>query len=248
MKVTLLAAATFSLLTASAFGADLEMPLKVPPVPPPFTWTSCYAGVHGGGGWGQTNLNDSAGTIASAGVGGFTSANTNISGYVLGGQIGCDYQFVPNWVVGIEGAAAGGNIGGNTTVAIPGDSITFTENTDLLASVTARVGYAWNNWLLYGKGGPAWTANRYSAFDAGGLIDFQGLETRFGWTVGAGIEWAFWDNWSVKLEYDYYGFGTRSVTFIDNITGTVGPMDINQSIQVVKLGLNFHVSAWLTAP
>ena len=55
MKVTLLAAAAFSLLTASAFGADLEMPLKGPPVPPPFTWTSCYAGVHGGGGWGQTN-------------------------------------------------------------------------------------------------------------------------------------------------------------------------------------------------
>ena len=197
---------------------------------------------------GANELNDSAGTIASAGVAGFTSANTNISGYLLGGQIGCDYQFVPNWVAGIEGAAAGGNIGGNTTVAIPGDSITFTENTDLLASVTARVGYAWNNWLLYGKGGPAWTANRYSAFDAAGLVDFQGLETRFGWTAGAGIEWAFWDNWSVKLEYDYYGFGTRSVTFIDNITGTVGPMEINQNIQVVKLGLNFHVSAWLTAP
>jgi outer membrane immunogenic protein len=241
MKVTLLTAAALSLVTVAAFGADLEIPLKAPPVPPPFTWTSCYAGIQGGGGWGQTNLNDPAGTFVAAGVAGFTSANTNINGYQLGGQIGCDYQFAPNWVVGIEGAAAGGNIGGNTTVAIPGDNVTFTENTDLLTSVTARVGYAWNNWLLYGKGGPAWTGNRYSAFDANGLVQFQGLETRFGWNAGAGIEWAVWQNWSVKLEYDYYGFGTRSVTFIDNITGTVGPMNVNQSVQVVKLGINLRV-------
>jgi outer membrane immunogenic protein len=47
----------------------------------------------------------------------------------------------------------------------------------------------------------------------------------------------------VRLEYDYYGFGTRSVTFIDNITGNVGPLDIKQNIQVVKLGLNFHIFA-----
>ena len=70
--------------------------------------------------------------------------------------------------------------------------------------------------------------------------NFQGLETRFGWTAGAGVEWAFSPNWSVKLEYDYYGFGTRSVTFVDSITGTVGPLDI-QNIQVVKLGVNLHV-------
>jgi outer membrane immunogenic protein len=252
MKVTPLAAAAFSLVTASAFGADLEMPLKAQPVIPPFTWTSCYAGVQGGAGWGQTDLNDSFGTIGSpiilAGGTGFTSANAGISGYLIGAQIGCDYQFAPSWVAGIEGAAAGGNIGGNTTVAIPGvpgDSLTFTENTDLLTSVTARVGYAWNDWLLYGKGGAAWTANRYSAFDVAGLLfNFQGLENRFGWTAGAGIEWAFWQNWSIKLEYDYYGFGSRSVTFIDNtISMTSGPVNINQNIQTVKLGVNFHVFA-----
>ena len=107
---------------------------------------------------------------------------------------------------------------------MPGDSATFKETTDLLTSVTARVGYAWNNWLLYGKGGAAWASDRYSAFDALATYDFEGLETRFGWTAGAGVEWAFSDIWSVKLEYDYYGFGTRSVTFIDNVSGTVGPL------------------------
>ena len=45
-----------------------------------------------------------------------------------------------------------------------------------------------------------------------GRYDFDGLENRLGWTAGAGVEWALWDDWSVKLEYDYYGFGTRNVT------------------------------------
>ena len=45
--------------------------------------------------------------------------NVDISGYMVGGQIGCDYQFAPNWVVGIEGAATGGRIGGSTVVPQP---------------------------------------------------------------------------------------------------------------------------------
>ena len=241
MKATLLAAAALSLASVSALGADLEMPIKAPLVPAPFTWTGCYGGGQVGGGWGQKDLNDSVGIVSS--ISDFTFANLRISGYMLGGQIGCDYQFTPNWVIGVEGAATGGNIGGSTGVATPdiaGDSATFKETTDLLTSATARVGYAWNNWLFYGKGGAAWASDRYSAFDAMATYDFEGLETRFGWTAGAGLEWAFSDIWSVRLEFDYYGFGTRGVTLIDNVSGTVGPLDIKQSIQVVKVGFNFH--------
>jgi len=145
--------------------------------------------------------------------------------------------------VGIEGAATGGNIHGSTSVATPallGDSANFRETTDLLTSITGRIGYAWNNWLLYAKGGAAWASDRYSASDVLATYDFEGLETRFGWTAGAGVEWAFSDIWSVRLEYDFYGFGTRSVNFIDNVSGTVGPLDIKQDIQVIKVGVNFH--------
>ena len=249
MKQILLGGAALSLLTVSAVAADLgpEMPLKAPLAPVPFTWTGCYAGGQAGGGWGQKNLTDDAGILSP--ITGFASANLAISGYSLGGQIGCDYQFAPNWVLGIEGAAAGGNIGGKSAVAqpggIPGDSASFHDTTDLLTSVTARVGYAWDRWLLYAKGGAAWADDRYSA--SGGFLgtpfDFEASENRFGWTAGAGIEWAFCNDWSVKLEYDYYGFGSRSVTFIDANTGNVGPLNINQNIQVVKIGLNFHVFA-----
>jgi outer membrane immunogenic protein len=242
MKPALLAITALSLTNVSAFAADMAVPINAPLAPPPFIWNSCYGGGQGGGGFGQKNLNDSAGVVSA--ISGFTSANLNTSGYMLGGQIGCDYQFAPHWVAGIEGAATGGSIGGNVGVAtpgLPGDSATFKQTTDLLTSVTARVGYAWNDWLLYGKGGAAWASDRYSAFDTLGTYDFEGLETRFGWTAGAGLEWAFSDIWSVRLEYDYYGFGTRSVNFIDNVSGTVGPLDIRQNIQVVKLGFNLHV-------
>jgi len=245
MKATLLAGAALLLLTGSAFAADLEV--TATGAPQVFSWTGCYGGGQAGGAFGQKTLTDSAGVLAP--VTGFGSANLAISGYMVGGQVGCDYQFAANWVAGIEGAAAGGSIDGSTGVAqplaIPGDSATFKATTDMLTSVTARVGYARDRWLFYAKGGAAMASDKYSAIGTflGTPYDLEGTESRWGWTAGAGIEWAFWHNWSLRLEYDYYGLGSRSVTLIDANTGNIGPENINQTIQVVKVGLNLHVFA-----
>jgi outer membrane immunogenic protein len=244
MKAILLGGTAISLLTVSAFGADLGLP-QSPPISPPFTWTSCYGGLHAGGGLGQKELTDSAGALSP--LTGVTSANLNIDGYMLGGQLGCDYQFASNWVVGIEGSASGGDISGSTSTAtptLPGDSATFKETTDFMMSATARVGYAWDRWMLYAKGGVAGAGDKYSLLDTLQTYDLEGLENRIGWTAGAGVEWALWQDWSVRLEYDYYGFGQRSVTLIDNtISGATGPENIRQTIQVITLGVNFHVFA-----
>ncbi len=247
MRATLFGAAAVSLPIASvAFGADLAAP-PIAPVPPAhFSWTSCYAGGNVGGGFGQKNLNDTAGILSPNT--GFTSANLDISGYLLGGQVGCDYQFASSWVLGIEGAASGGDIGGKTTFVTPeivGNSATFKDTTDFLSSVTARAGFAWDHWMLYGKGGVGFVNDRYNVADALATYNFDGVETRLGWTTGVGVEWALWDDWSVKLEYDYYNFGTRNVTFVEE-SGAFpsGPENIKQTIQTIKLGLNFHVSAW----
>ena len=165
---------------------------------------------------------------------------------MVGGQFGCDYQFAPTWVVGIEGAASGGNISKTTTfattVAEPGDdTATFRSTTDFLASITGRIGYAFDRWLVYGKGGVALVGDRYHAQDVDGFYFFDATENRIGWTAGAGVEWAFTPEWSVKLEYDYYGFGTKSLLFIDStISGVQAPVNISQNIQVVLLGVNFH--------
>jgi len=249
MKSMLLGGAMCLFSSVCALAADMGVPpMSVPLAPPPFTWTGCYAGAQASGGWGQKNLSDTNGILAPTPP--VTGINLSISGWVVGGQIGCDYQFAPSWVVGIEGEASGGNIGGNTNAAlpaVPGDVVNFNVRTDFLASITGRVGYAWDRWLFYTKGGVAWAGDNYGAADLLGTFGFQGAETRIGWTAGAGVEWALWNNWAVKLEYDYYGFGTRSVTFVDNtISGIIGDVDIKQNIQVVKLGVNFHV--WADGP
>jgi outer membrane immunogenic protein len=242
MKATVLGGAAASLLTISALAADLGIPSAPPqPVIPPFTWTSCYAGVHAGGAWGQKDLTDTVGVFS--GVTGYSSASVDTAGYMLGGQIGCDYQFAPTWVVGIEGAASGGNISKTMNFAVPSipDTASFKATTDFLASVTGRVGLALDRWMFYGKGGVALVGDRYHADDVAGLYLFDGTENRIGWTAGAGIEWAFTPDWSVKLEYDYYGFGTKSVLFSDSTIAMVNaPVNISQTIQLVTLGVNFH--------
>jgi opacity protein-like surface antigen len=126
------------------------------------------------------------------------------------------------------------------------DIASVEAKTDFLTSVTARLGYAFDHVLVYGKGGFALAGDKYSVSgvattDPGGPFNFQGLENRIGWTAGAGVEWLFTQHWSVNLEYDYYGFGTRSVAMFEPTNAFLGNVDIKQNIQVVKLGFNFHI-------
>ena len=113
---------------------------------------------------------------------------------MFGGQIGCDYQFAPSWVVGIEGAASGGNIGGNTGVAtpgLPGDSATFSEKTDLLVQHNRRASAMHGtNGCFTPKAASPGRATDTAHSTQLGTYDFEGVETRFGWTAGAGVEWA----------------------------------------------------------
>jgi hypothetical protein len=137
----------YAWLAMPAFGVDLgpNMPIKAPPLKAPalplFTWTGCYAGGQVAGAWGNKDLTDTTEVVATST--GFTSVSLNINGYVLGGQVGCDNQFGSNWVLGIEGALAGGDISASTGVAqplgIPGDTATFKETTNYLSSVTGRL-------------------------------------------------------------------------------------------------------------
>ena len=245
-----------SLLASSmghALGADLPIGAPAIVAVPVFSWSGCYLGGHGGMGLANKTFTDPVQLAQDSVIGpgtttGTTTTPVNVDGGLVGGQIGCDYQLASSWVVGLEGAVSGGNIGGQTsftTPGIPGDTSTFKATTDFLMSATLRVGYAWDRWMIYAKGGAAWAGDKYDAFDSLSSYAFEGLENRFGWTAGAGVEWAMWEDWSIRLEYQYYGFGQRSVQFIDStISMTQGPENIKQNIQVITLGVNFHVSAW----
>ncbi len=153
-------------LVAAAIGPGWAADLPKRPVykaPPPvvasvplFSWTGCYLGGHVGGGWGRKEFSDPIGALFAP-PGEVVRVNT--SGFLGGGQIGCDWQFAPNWVIGIEGAASWADIKGDTFVpATPG---TLHAKTDFLASATGRVGWTWDRWMLFAKGGAAWDHDKY---------------------------------------------------------------------------------------
>jgi len=236
-----------------ALAADVAVkaPLSAPPMRV-FTWTGCYLGGNGMAGWGRKEFPDP--TAIFTGAPSVPLVSIDPKGWLIGAQAGCDDQIAGNLVIGIEGAMSGGSIKGDSTVAIPfgnpGDSALVSAKLDALGSVTGRFGYAFGRSLLYAKGGFAWADEQYSAVGlfTGAPFDLEAPETRFGWTLGGGLDWAFSDYWSIGLEYDYYNFGHRSVTFLDANSGLAGPIDIKQSIQTVRLGLSFHMFASPASP
>jgi outer membrane immunogenic protein len=264
-KLSLLGVAGLALTAAApALAADLppEMPMKAT-FQQRFTWTGCYMGAHAGGVWAQTNatdpvllVQDNAAFGLAGNTVGTTTANVHQSGAVIGGQIGCDYQFSPSFVVGIEGGASGSTLKGSTlvpfqpAVAFPGETALVKVTTDFIPTLTARVGYAVDHVLLYAKGGAAWAYNKYSVIGTfqGTPFDAEGLSIKTGWTAGVGVEWAFADDWSARLEYDYYDFGNQAVTMSHTdpagVTSFTGPMSYKQTAQTVKLGVNFRVPGW----
>jgi outer membrane immunogenic protein len=148
------------------------------------------------------------------------------------------------------------------------------QSTDFIATATGRLGYTFGRLgegMVYAKGGAAWARDKYQfngqvSTTACGLaqsvplppqcvftnptivnpFNFSASETRIGWTVGAGVEWAFWDNWSVKLEYDFLDFSSRTVTFNDPLLGAAN-ISIDQRINEVKLGVNYRFGTPLPA-
>jgi len=226
-----------------------------------YSWTGCYAGAHLGWGWAHHEVTASN---FSYGPGGTPIAATNsleTNQAVYGGQIGCNYQFSGNWVVGIQGDLTGTDLHGS--VADPFDRLpsgsvtrgTLGMKTDSLASITARLGVtAWNNQaLFYVKGGAAFDRSRWD-FSRSSYCDFyHGCrmtapeDRRTGWTAGAGAEWVISPtspNWTVFAEYDYYDFGSNGGSFPVGLTlidrrNALAPS--NQHIQTVKVGLNYKL-------
>ncbi len=182
------------------------------------------------------------------------------SGFLGGLQAGWNYQ-VQRLVLGTEVDFSWTRLNGTNSAALlsknPNVSDTETDGntTNWIGSATTRLGIARDTLLLYGKAGAAWANNSYSLNHAGvyyGLSPPLGFaattnDTRVGWTVGTGLEWAFARNWTAKIEYDYMDFGTAT----ENFAGTVvcvtfacpAPaniaVNVKETISEVKLGINY---------
>jgi outer membrane immunogenic protein len=213
------AAAILVIPSAQAAGA------KVAPVTS--AWTGCYVGGNVGAGWEGTDVVDE--------VEGYPIASMNASSVLGGGQIGCDYQFAPQWVIGAQGLW---DATGLKDTAYPDllEGAGLSGNIDWVATATGRIGYLpAPDWLIYAKGGLAWNSTHSSITEEGETIDSVRF-SQTGWTAGVGAEWKASRHWSLFGEYDYLGFNTTTVSYPN--TENIG--NVKQNVQAVLFGANYH--------
>jgi outer membrane immunogenic protein len=226
MKKLLIGTAALMAFAAPALAADLPARTysKAPAYTAPevvYNWTGFYIGGNVGG--------------AFAGNNSLQGSNGRFMGGV---QAGFDYQFAPNWVVGVEAQYDWLSNGNNNGVLFPGGTA-ITANNNQLGSVTGRFGYTWGPALLYAKGGYAWRdSNNFNVTTGGVPVAFTtDGNHRDGYTVGTGLEYMFAPNWSAKVEYQYYNFG--NTTFTGGPAAIVGAR-FRDDEHTVKAGLNYR--------
>jgi outer membrane immunogenic protein len=185
----------------AAIAADL--PVKAPPMatPVPYSWTGCFVGVAGGGAWGRSR--HVSGDAATFGLD--ITDQYRMTGGILGVEYGCNWQS-GRWVFGTESDFSWTNLRGGANNIAPFNTASISNTREHWLSTTRlRAGFlATDQWLLYVTGGLA-TARVEAFIDATAVGGGTAAEsrTRWGWTVGAGAEYALGGGWSAKMDYLY---------------------------------------------
>jgi len=268
MKFRLLAGiAITAIIAGSAFAAD--MPLKAAPAPYlTYDWSGFYIGGVIGGAWTRTDTSVPGLGIVGTVLGVPVIQTTDSSSFIGGVEGGDRYQF-GKLVIGWEADMVWGDQNSTSISSFSPAPALFTAthaittNTKWQGTATSTVGIAHDRWLIYGKAGVAWAKTDFTdnwvanIAGVGTVPIFSGTGTtsdsnRVGWTVGTGVEWAIWNNWSVKAEYDYLDFGQKTVaingsvlpgTAVAGITGFPVSLGLQntQHINQFKFGPNWHI-------
>jgi outer membrane immunogenic protein len=206
-----------------------------------YDWSGFFIGVNAGGGTGANCWTNSfaggAPTIPSVSEG-----CNDATGALLGGQIGYRLQSA-NWVFGVEAQGDWSNLTGtNASLLLAAPQVTNQTKIGGLGLFTGQVGYAWNNVLLFAKGGGAVLSEKYSGITTATNVVFdQASETRFGGAVGTGIEIGFAPNWSVGAELDYLFMGTKILNFNTVPAAALSRTEsIQQNVAIGLLRVNYR--------
>jgi outer membrane immunogenic protein len=251
-----------SLGTSAAFAADRRVPAYTPPPPPApvYTWSGCYVGATAGTSNGSSQHIAVAGSTFNNPASPPIPAGTNItdrfnlSGFIGGGTLGCNWQ-MGAWVFGIEGDGSATNKSGQDferpLVGIPGGagSANWISETQERWLVTARgrlglSGWGWwgDRTMVYVTGGGAWAKIDASEWLVNNpiLTGHQESNTRSGWTVGGGLEYAVGYGWSVKGEFLYVKFDDYT-TFTTGpfVLGNVSPREVKLEDYIWRAGMNY---------
>ncbi|WJR74830.1 outer membrane beta-barrel protein [Bradyrhizobium sp. NP1] len=280
MKGLSLAAAIVGLFSAhSVLAADL--PVKAPPVVQPvFSWGGWYVGLNAGGIWDHNNVNNFITTPATAVPNAIAVAalagngGVNGSGFAGGAQVGYNWMVNRSWMLGLEADIQGISMSerrvSGLAVAGPNTGQDFDSiRHNWLATFRARGGYAFDRALVYVTGGLAVGDASFSrtqtwnffgdgcpADPRNGLASCHvgsSSNTLTGGVVGVGGEYAFWGNWSAKVEY-LHTWLSGSTNFITQNRGTafvtpggviITAQQFNQSasttgMDLVRVGVNYR--------
>ena len=220
MKRFLLAAVALSALTsAAALAADLparQMYTKAPAMAG-YNWTGAYIGLNIGGAFGDFSSP--------------VTGSNSMSGVTGGAQIGYNWQAPGTpWVWGVEADFNGSSQSRSDNVV----GANISEKEPFFGTVRGKLGYAWNRAMVYGTGGFAYQNLKVDAITPAGAVIGSSNQTKGGYAVGGGVEWALWDRWTAKVEYLY--LNTDSIGLVvpgGNVSGRL-------TNNVIRTGLNYH--------
>jgi len=225
--------------------------VEASPWAPEFAWTGCYLGLDIGATWAHQNVSNSGSVVGNqAPVSGALEGTSGI----VGVYAGCNWQFAPTWVLGLEGDYSWTELKDFTTAPIlllggaplGSGGIDWSRNLDRLGSVRGRLGYAVRpTVLLFGTGGIAWEHSGFAGLDAGfgGCPNCRSTsfdQTHVGFVVGGGVDWAPWSgDWTIRLEYLHYQFpGVSSMVFFGP-TIPIGFHWGNDAVESVRAGVGY---------
>jgi outer membrane immunogenic protein len=217
-------AGALTLAASSALAADLPRPAYKAPIytapAPVFTWSGFYVGINGGYGWGKVDLSNTLGT-----------GSISTGGGLIGGTLGYNMQS-GIWVWGLEGDIDYTWIKGSDSSGICAAIGGCDGKTTWLGTARGRVGYAFDRWMPYFTGGAAFGDIKIDPSAGGAGLS----KTQVGWTLGAGLEYAFLGPWSAKIEYLYVDLGK----FTCDASSCGVATDVEYKESVVRAGLNYR--------
>ncbi|AMA58314.1 MULTISPECIES: outer membrane protein [unclassified Bradyrhizobium] len=213
-----------------------------------YDWSGFYIGINGGGGTSHKCwdfVTPVTGVLVGEGC-------HNAVGGTVGGQVGYRWQST-NWVFGLEGQGNWADFSGDNISGLTG--LRDRSKINAFGLITGQVGYAWNNVLLYVKGGGAVVGDRYRSYDVVTGLEFdRASETRWGATVGAGVEFGFAPNWSLGVEYNHIFLGDRTLNFTGSGNFLIAPLGvvtrserISQDVDIALIRVNYRWGGPLVA-
>ena len=261
LRVSMIVSVAILLSTFAAHAADLQAPYKAPAYVAPaiFDWTGYYAGFNAGYGFGKSDdsvVVTNPGTLfvgtEPAAVAAAGAASQSPKGFLGGVQVGYNWQW-GHIVAGLEADFDYMGLKASTTGTAPdpvvvGNSYNISQEikTNWLGTARPRIGWAFDNFLVYATGGVAVSQIKYTSSHSETTTIAAGSRStnpiKLGWVAGLGVEWAWSQRWSVKAEYLYTRIASVSTDYgvTDGVlTGSEGGA-ANLNINIARLGVNYR--------